>query len=333
MHYLRIKNWETDFETPQSRKIKGKLSWVAVPTDHAGRKYRRIADLPNGAEVLGVFVCVVQVAARSKTRGTLIDDRGHPLDAGDLAEMCGMPPLPFWSSIETLIDQVGVIERVKITSDQYQSDPNASDRIKSEPNHSDQNNSDQNNSDQIRSDPNDSDQITSGLTESPYTEQNRTEQNKQQQARATPVPLSVAPDPPAAAAAAVANDAKSGEETREIESLLISIGITSIDAIRSCCALPGITPNRVRSVLRKIEDKTNVRNRAALALSMLRDADWNPPPITSAKEAIKLKNEGWWSEVNGVNCSDKKLKYNENGLTSDGKILVSTDDIPKAVFR
>jgi hypothetical protein len=83
-----IRDWDRHFEKAQSRKVSGPLDWVALPTKHDGKSYRRIMMLDDAHEVYGAWVLIVQVAAKCPVRGLLADEDG-PLDASDLALKTG----------------------------------------------------------------------------------------------------------------------------------------------------------------------------------------------------------------------------------------------------
>lgn len=85
----RIDRWADHFETSESRKRKGPLSWVGVPTKHDGTGFRRLMQRPDSMAMLGAWMLLVEVAAKCPTRGTLTDSRGRPLTAADLALRTG----------------------------------------------------------------------------------------------------------------------------------------------------------------------------------------------------------------------------------------------------
>jgi hypothetical protein len=78
-----VRNWDSRFETAQSRKVKSILTWVALPVKHDGLGFRRIMALPDGPAIYGAWVLIVQVAAKCPVRGVLADENG-PLGPEDL---------------------------------------------------------------------------------------------------------------------------------------------------------------------------------------------------------------------------------------------------------
>ena len=101
---IKIRDWNQHFETAESRKRTGALSWVSMPTKLDGRRFRRLSQRPNAHEIMGAFLLIVEVAARCPERGVLVDDRGDPIGAQDLSDMTGFPVEGFEIAIEVLSD-------------------------------------------------------------------------------------------------------------------------------------------------------------------------------------------------------------------------------------
>jgi hypothetical protein len=110
MEVYRIKNWAQCFEVSQSKSIKGALDWVAVPTKHDGKSYRRIMKLANGPALYGAWVLIVEVAAKCPVRGVLMDGDG-PLTPEDLEIKTDCPAEIFEQAIEVLCGKVGWLEK------------------------------------------------------------------------------------------------------------------------------------------------------------------------------------------------------------------------------
>ena len=106
LHPLEIANWEDGFEIAQSRRREGRLSWVAMPTRHDSRGYRKLVrgngDPMRGCHHLAAWMVMVQVAARCNVRGVLADDRGLALTCEDLEAMTDVPASIFESAIPVL---------------------------------------------------------------------------------------------------------------------------------------------------------------------------------------------------------------------------------------
>ena len=106
---LVIANWEDGFEIAQSRRRAGRLSWVAMPTRHDSRGYRKLMRQDGGVEAFACWCVMVQLAARMSIRGILADDRGNPLDVFDFEAMTDIPATTFERSIP-LLCKVGWLE-------------------------------------------------------------------------------------------------------------------------------------------------------------------------------------------------------------------------------
>lgn len=65
---LTIHGWESTFEKADTRKVKGALTWVAMPCDLQSEGLCEILQHPEGAEVLGIWLLLVEYAA-SKPAG------------------------------------------------------------------------------------------------------------------------------------------------------------------------------------------------------------------------------------------------------------------------
>lgn len=115
MNVLRIKDWNSHFETAQSRKTKGPLSWVAVPTKHDGEGYRTLLRMENGLALYGAWVLIVAVAAKAKLRGYLIGDKG-PLTAQSISLKTDAPAGLIEHALSVLTEGIGWIEAVEIDS-------------------------------------------------------------------------------------------------------------------------------------------------------------------------------------------------------------------------
>lgn len=84
MTTYRVRRWGDHYETYESRRLKT-MQWVAMPTKHDGKTFRRVMRLDSSGALYGVWCLMVQVAAKCPTRGTLADADG-PLTALDIAD-------------------------------------------------------------------------------------------------------------------------------------------------------------------------------------------------------------------------------------------------------
>jgi hypothetical protein len=124
MRYYRIKNWATNFETHETRKLES-LRWVALPNKHDGLGYRRVAAQPDACELFTAWTLMLQVASRGtrEERGDLLRD-GAPLSAEDLALMTGFSVKIFTRAFEFFSSQkMGWLE---IVTDEKEQEKQAS---------------------------------------------------------------------------------------------------------------------------------------------------------------------------------------------------------------
>ncbi len=105
MSYFQIENWDRNFETPESRKIKT-LHWVAMQNSFDGKMYKRLLKQPEPMRVFGVASLMAELASRAPFghRGKII---GSDLSTGytheDMADKTGMPIEDFIFAIPILI--------------------------------------------------------------------------------------------------------------------------------------------------------------------------------------------------------------------------------------
>lgn len=80
----KVKNWNDLYENAQSRKVKD-LAWVPVPTRHDGERYTELMLHKNAAEIFTAWILILQVAARSQCRGSLMRNDGSEHTPSTLA--------------------------------------------------------------------------------------------------------------------------------------------------------------------------------------------------------------------------------------------------------
>jgi hypothetical protein len=97
-----IRDWAMWFEK-NHKDTEVMFRWVALPTRHDGKSYRRLSRHPRAAELFTAFVLMVEVAAKMPTRGVLADESG-PLDAEDLSDATGFPAAIFALAFRVLTD-------------------------------------------------------------------------------------------------------------------------------------------------------------------------------------------------------------------------------------
>jgi len=103
---LRIKNWADNFEKADSKRCK-EMKWVAVPTKMDSKQFRKLARKPGGIEVFGIWILLVELAAKMPERGVLKDKDGD-LTLEDMELMTGFPAKQFRNAISVLCsDEIG----------------------------------------------------------------------------------------------------------------------------------------------------------------------------------------------------------------------------------
>jgi hypothetical protein len=88
MSLYRISQWDTLYETHETRKIKKALAYVKLPNRFDGAGYRRLMTHEDGLTIFGAWILILEVASRCPIRGTLADANG-PYTAEDIAMKTG----------------------------------------------------------------------------------------------------------------------------------------------------------------------------------------------------------------------------------------------------
>jgi hypothetical protein len=115
MTAYRIKDWELHFEK-RHNSSEVVFRWVALPTKHDGKSFRRLARHNDGVRVFAAWILMTQIAGKLPVRGTLIDENG-PLTPIDLSDSTGFPPEIFQSALQVLSDPVVGIEWLEAISE------------------------------------------------------------------------------------------------------------------------------------------------------------------------------------------------------------------------
>jgi len=100
----RIKDWDATFENYRSRERNGSLSWVQIPTKQDGYVFRKLMSSDDGVRAYGIFIALVQIAAKTPERGTLADDRG-PMTTSSLAFRIGCGEAVMREAMQVLMSQ------------------------------------------------------------------------------------------------------------------------------------------------------------------------------------------------------------------------------------
>lgn len=80
----RIRDWDKHYENNRTRDMKT-MSWVPVPNKHDGEGFATIMHEPDGVQILGAWLLILQVASKSHPRGTLLRDSRTPHTALSIA--------------------------------------------------------------------------------------------------------------------------------------------------------------------------------------------------------------------------------------------------------
>ena len=104
----RIRNWSRHYETNKTRPLKT-LSWISLPIALDNDGYAELMENENGVAHFGVFVAILEVAARCVPRGCLLRARGVPHDAPSLARVCRIPVPIVQEALDRLVT-IGWIE-------------------------------------------------------------------------------------------------------------------------------------------------------------------------------------------------------------------------------
>lgn len=106
----RIRDWEQHFETRGSRRHQRPLAKISLSTSLEGLVLRRLLSDPQGAAAYGVWVLLLQIAAKMPCRGVLADATGA-YTPSDLALLTGLPELQVQAALELLgSPRIGLLE-------------------------------------------------------------------------------------------------------------------------------------------------------------------------------------------------------------------------------
>ena len=110
----RIRDWYQLFETRGSRKHIRPLARISLSTSLEGLVLRRLLSAPQGATAYGVWVLLLQIAAKTPCRGVLADQTG-PYSAPDLALLTGIPESQVAAALELLCTpRIALLEQVPL---------------------------------------------------------------------------------------------------------------------------------------------------------------------------------------------------------------------------
>lgn len=108
----RIKDWAKYYETSETRKLV-RMTWVPTPNKHDGKGFRRLMRRPDGLEIFGAWMLILQVASREEQRGVLEDQDG-PLGFQEIADKTGAPEATIEKALQVLSSkEIGWIEIIE----------------------------------------------------------------------------------------------------------------------------------------------------------------------------------------------------------------------------
>src|SRR5690349_20062958 len=102
---LRIKNWDKHFETSETRKYVH-LKWVPVTNNLSDPGYAKLMQRPDGPQLFGAWIAMLQATRRCKKRGAFVEGDGTPYDVTTLAAVTRMPVSLIDSAIEVFTTEV-----------------------------------------------------------------------------------------------------------------------------------------------------------------------------------------------------------------------------------
>jgi len=297
MKVIRVVDWHKHFETSESRKRSGALSWVSMPTKQDGRRFRRLSRHKHAHAVLGAWLLIVEVAARCPNRGVLVDDRGDPLDAGELEALTGFPIGGFRLAIAYLSSgEMGWLEVLDL--------PVSAGVCRSLPER-DESPGLQDSTGQ------DSNRTVTGHNKTNSTDRNN--RTKKTTSTTTTDNLPTPQDP--------------------IVCALFDAGLRNEGAINRLRKLDGISVSRIMVVSQRVQDRDIPEDeRPGLVSVMLKARDWYLRPFKSSQDAVKSFRAGMWTTVNGVSVEGRQVGWNSSGLHLDGELFLPESLIRESKF-
>src|ERR1700684_3855635 len=100
MKVYRVRDWDSLYENNRTRSMKF-MQWIPITNKQDGDGYIQVVEGKNGAEMLGGWLAILQVASKCRTRGTLLRSSGHPHDAASISAMSRLPA----DSIQNALDK------------------------------------------------------------------------------------------------------------------------------------------------------------------------------------------------------------------------------------
>ena len=108
MQTYSIADWNDLYENHETRKRKT-LFWVLVPNGHDSLGFCEIMERDDGLEVFGAWNLILQIGSRCSSRGLLVNNKGRPYSARDIAKKGRTREASIENALGVLVD-VGWLE-------------------------------------------------------------------------------------------------------------------------------------------------------------------------------------------------------------------------------
>ena len=105
---MRVRDWDRIYENNRSRDMK-RTNWFPAPNDLSADSYVELVSNDDGAAHFGVWIALLMVASRTKSRGSLVWEDGRPHTTESLARLTRLPEVIVRTAIERLLE-IGLLE-------------------------------------------------------------------------------------------------------------------------------------------------------------------------------------------------------------------------------
>jgi len=135
MMAYRIKDWDKHFENNRTKELR-RLDWVPIPIKQDGDGYTELLSHRHGAAHFGVWIALVEIAAKCSPRGSLLRSGGIEHTPSTLARISRMPSRVILTAIERLVS-IGWLECYDPSEESYEESEIASKGVVSQIPHHD----------------------------------------------------------------------------------------------------------------------------------------------------------------------------------------------------
>ena len=127
----------------------------------------------------------------------------------------------------------------------------------------------------------------------------------------------------------------SSEQKSQLAQTLNECGVRNKRTVESLALTPGLTVGRINQLHARAVDKAKRDDRPAsgLLVTMVRDRDWENIRYDTPKAAVDAYSRFEWQTMNGMDCTDKRVTCNANGVYVEGELVVRSEDLGKAKFE